>query len=190
MDGHVPSPVLHSFSAFALLQLSRDATEGRRVPIALLGALIFAANAPDLDFVAGIAAGAPRRFHRGASHSLFAAGIFGLGAFLVAKVAGWRSSRRFGVLMGLAFASHVFLDMLSPLGEPEQGVALAWPVLTERVSFPVRIFSAVRFDRTADSLLEGWLQVRNFLVVLSELVLVGVIWGLARLTRRTSRTGA
>lgn len=183
----MPSPVLHSFAGVALLTLTRDAAMRRRTHFPLLAALIFAANAPDLDFVAGILAGAPTRFHRGASHSLLLAVVFGLAAYLVARWSGFRSSRRFGVLMGLAFTTHIVLDMLSPLGDPRRGVQLAWPFLTERFSFPFRIFIGARYDPKAHGLLEGFMfQRHNWYVVVSEVLLVVVISGLAQLVRRNS----
>lgn len=188
---NVPSPVLHSFTGFVLDRITCDAPSRHRLHTLVPIALILAANAPDLDFVAGMLVGEPTRFHRGASHSLLLAGLFGLAAFVLAHWSGWWSPRRFGLLMCLAFTSHIFLDMLSPLGDPERGVALAWPLIDERYSFPVRIFLGVRFDPRTDDFLKGLVfQRHNFYVVMSEVVLVSLIWGLAQLARSRSPRGA
>ena len=190
MEQRVPSPLLHSFTGALLTRCVRD-VPSRRVQVVLLAALVFAANAPDLDFVAGVLTDAPTRFHRGASHSLLAAGLFGLGSYLLARWAGYRSSRLFGVLMGLAFTMHIVLDMLSPRGDPYRGVALGWPLLDERFSSPYRLFVGVRFDPRAGGFFGGLLRgdslYHNAYVVASEGVLVAVIWGMSRLRRSRSQ---
>jgi inner membrane protein len=174
---HVPTPVLHSFAGLALGKLIRDAPAAQRWQLVIPAAFLLAGNAPDLDFIAGMLIGDPFEFHRGASHSLTAAVIFGLGSFLAARLAALRSPGRFSLLMCTAYVTHIVLDMLSPLGDPERGVKVAWPFLSEQMSFPVRILIGVRFDPRAEGFWEGLLyQAHNFLVVASEILIVALIW--------------
>src|SRR5688572_10641137 len=93
----------------------------------LLGSL---ALLPDLDVVAfalRVPYAAPFG-HRGASHSLFAALLFGLAAALLAGALG-ANAKRVGVVTGLVVASHGLLDALTDGG---LGAALLWPFSDER----------------------------------------------------------
>ena len=182
----MPSPVLHS--VVGALFARRQSDQSRTASLVVLAALIFAANAPDLDFVAGILVDAPTRFHRGASHSLLATAGFGVLSYLAARLAGYRSATWFGVAMTLAFTSHLLLDMLSPRGDPYRGVELGWPLIDERVSSPYRLFVGVRFDPRSDSFVGGLLRgdylSHNLYVVATEVVLVAAIWGIRHGLRR------
>ena len=64
----MPSPVGHSIIAFTFYRLSARPHEplGWRK----LALYLFAANAPDLDFIPGLLIGQPDRFHHGAGHSV------------------------------------------------------------------------------------------------------------------------
>lgn len=184
MDRHVPLPVAHSFAGFLIARFMGAAGRARSTPVLLLGSLIVAANAPDFDFVPGILLGEPSRFHHnGVSHSLLAVGVFALAAWIVARWAGARSPLRIGLLMGLAFASHLVLDMLESWSDERSGVALGWPLVTKHLSFPFPIFFGIRFDPSAGSFIQGLLQQHNFLALGWELVVVGGIWALMRATR-------
>jgi membrane-bound metal-dependent hydrolase YbcI (DUF457 family) len=163
----------------------RDAPAARRWHLVVPATFLLAGNAPDLDFIAGMLIGDPFEFHRGASHSVTAAIIFGLGSFLAARLLAFRSPGRFSLLMSLAYVTHILLDMLSPLGDPERGVKAAWPFLSERMSSPVRIFIGVRFDPRAEGFWEGLVyQPHNFLVVATEILIVSLWFFWRPLNRR------
>gem|GEM_PF-2763000 len=70
----------------------------------------FAANAPDLDFLPGILIDTPFAFHRGLSHSLLAAVIFGATILLLTR---HRLERPWAVAGAATagYASHLLLDM-------------------------------------------------------------------------------
>ena len=79
-------------------------------PLALY---LFAANAPDLDFIPGFLIGDPNRYHHGVSHSIGFAVLFAL-AFSLVLVLVKRGSigRNFGTFFAL-YCSHIGLDYLS-----------------------------------------------------------------------------
>jgi len=92
----------------------------------------FAANAPDLDFLPGFLIDSPFAFHRGLSHSLFAAVIFGAIVLLLTR----RQLERPWAVAGAAtagYASHLLLDMPQiPVFWPMSFnfPALSWPSLS------------------------------------------------------------
>lgn len=179
----MPLPVAHSFAGLLIARLGGGA-ERARAPLLLVGGLIVAANAPDFDFVPGILAGDPSRFHHnGISHSLLAAMLFTAAAWLVARWAGARSPNRIGLLMGLAFTSHLVLDMLESWSDERSGVALAWPLVTRHYSFPFPLFFGIRYDPLAGGFIQGLLQPHNFLALGWEIVVVAGVWVLMRATR-------
>lgn len=105
----------------------------KRVPrrIALAGAII--AVVPDLDVVGrafGISADSLLG-HRGISHSIILAAVFGLTAALVTKL-GWQRSFPFLFLSAL---SHGLTDMLTDGGK---GIAILWPITEARIFAPFR----------------------------------------------------
>jgi inner membrane protein len=186
----VPSPVAHSLAGLALVRLSpylglgRDRSSlpqpgarasARREYLWYLGALIFASNAPDLDFIPGILVGDPGRFHHGPIHSLGVAVLFGSVTALLAHRAGVRSAFRFGLLMGLAFSIHLVLDMLSTDNSVRHGVSLFWPFLDQSLSLPYPIFIDIKRDTQATSFIQSLLMWHNVYAVLRELLVVGVV---------------
>lgn len=113
----------------------------------LMFAGVAAAIAPDLDVAAfklGIAY-AHELGHRGASHSMAIALVFGAMAALFS--AQLRSSPKTAFLfVAIAAASHGLLDMLTNGG---LGVAYFWPLSSERYFFPTRMIevSPLRLNR-------------------------------------------
>ena len=112
------------------------AAGGHRIPKRLVVAGAIAAVLPDLDVVAfrlGIPYGAPLG-HRGISHSLAVALLFGM---LAASAAPSLRSRRWlaFLFVALAAASHGLTDMLTNGG---RGVAFWWPLSDDRFFAPLR----------------------------------------------------
>lgn len=168
----MPSPLVHSLAGLALGRFSQPETT-RRERLLLSGALVFAANAPDLDFIPGILIGDPGRFHHGPAHSLFAAAMLGLGAALVVQRAGWNSPRRFGLLVGLAFTVHLLLDMLSTDNGIRHGVPLLWPY-DESLSLPFAIFLDIKRDTLVTSFVHSLLLKENIDSMVREVVVIGI----------------
>jgi membrane-bound metal-dependent hydrolase YbcI (DUF457 family) len=162
----------------------------RRSTLFQLGALVVAANAADFDFIPGILAGDPGRFHRGASHSFVAICAFTALALLVGRWIDRRSAVRFGLVLGLAFTGHLLLDMMSSWMDPHSGVAIAWPLSSYRLLSPFPIFIGISLAPGTHTFLEGVLHRQNFEAMAWELVVAGVIWGAVRLIRPARKRGA
>lgn len=94
-------------------------------------------NLPDLDFVAGLAAGDPDRWHHGATHSIAAALLVGAIGGMAFRSRG-RPFFRSALLTGSVYLSHVLLDLVTPQRASEgSGVALLWPVTSRRFSLSI-----------------------------------------------------
>jgi hypothetical protein len=196
----LPSPIGHSLVALGLLRVT-DAWQARRggapapgpaTPATrrerlwLLGALLVAANAPDFDFLPGILLGEPGLYHHGPPHSLAAAILAGGLAAGLARWLGLQSPRRFGLLVGLVFASHLLVDMMSTDRRFPIGVALFWPVYNEYLDFPFRIFLDIKRDPDASGFVTSLWMRHNAIAVVWELVVAATVIGAIRLTRLVS----
>jgi membrane-bound metal-dependent hydrolase YbcI (DUF457 family) len=129
------TPIGHLLAGAAIgAVLSR----GRDVPrAAAIGAL--AATAADFDFVLGLMLLDPSRFHHAQSHSLMFAIFAALLAILFVKEA----RLRWASLVGLAYASHLALDLLTFDDSPPHGIPIFWPWSTEGFHSPVTLFPNV-----------------------------------------------
>ncbi|MED5617693.1 metal-dependent hydrolase [Ideonella sp. BN130291] len=110
------------------------------VPRRLLIAGVMASAVPDLDVLA-FRFGVPYADawgHRGASHSLAFALLLGAVAWLGARAL-QATPRTAFLFIAIATASHGLLDMLTNGG---QGVALWWPLSSERLFFPWQVIEA------------------------------------------------
>jgi inner membrane protein len=152
LPGLMPSPVGHSVFGALCCKVAPAA----RVPRwAWYGLGLLAANAPDLDFLAGILVGDVNRYHRSASHSITAAVVFGVACWLIMRASRRtrESARALGVLSVLAYSSHLVLDALSQgsNGRPS-GQRLFWPFSTDLVFFGWAPIPAFHHGSAGDSL--------------------------------------
>jgi inner membrane protein len=180
----VPSPVFHSFAGLALARLLPGPVSARH-RLWLLGALVVAGNAPDLDFVPGILIGDPRYYHRGVSHTLIAVAGFTLAAVLLARWVKQRSPVQLGLVLGLAFLGHLLTDIFASWVDARSGVAIAWPLSDVRLISPVPLFIGISLAPGASNFFTGVMHWRNFEAMAWELLLAGAIWGAVRLIRPT-----
>jgi inner membrane protein len=108
-----------------------------------VGLFLLLAEAPDLDFLPGIIAGSPGRFHQGEFHSLgFALGL----ALGVGWAANWLRGYAFWPCGGVAFLlvfSHLALDFFTQDLRPPFGFPIFWPLTAERFLSPIPIFPHV-----------------------------------------------
>jgi len=120
------SPVGHSLAGYALYQACHGkgklARDWRKIVL-----YVFAANAPDLDFIPGIFMGNANRFHHGISHTLGFSLFFALFIYMIPR---FRTKKDFTIFFSLYF-SHVVIDFLSADNTAPFGVMLFWP-FTER----------------------------------------------------------
>jgi inner membrane protein len=134
----------------------------------------FAGAAADLDLLTVA--------HRGPTHSLGAAVLAGLAAWIVARALTREGAARWALAIGAAWASHVLLDALGTDTSPPYGVPAFWPVSDKWHETSVHVFAAIsrRYWRR-----EFWIG--NTLAVLRELlVLAPIVWLAIRTSTRAS----
>lgn len=194
----MPSPVGHSLGALALMGLVRRFGLVRRqtptpAPARLrldLGAqfalymwaalLVFAANAPDLDFVPGILLGEPDRFHHGPAHSLGGAVVFSALVWVLARKVRPRQALPIALLMGIGFMSHLFLDMCSLDTRAPNGVPLFWPFSSAYIMLPFPVFMDIQRNTAASNFFTSLLSRHNLQAITWEFVVMGLVLAIMR----------
>ena len=179
----MPSPVGHILLAFAISGVPKPRDVFTRWwPVLVL----FAAIAPDLDFLPGIVIGDPNRFHHGPTHSITAAVVFTVVIALL-----FRSlSKAQMLVLFLVYAGHVLADTLArDLGAP-YGVPLFWPFDSHYYIAPVTLFSNFSHGTHNDGLsgvIQDIFSVHNLWTVAIEIAILGpLLWLTERYRRRTS----
>jgi membrane-bound metal-dependent hydrolase YbcI (DUF457 family) len=130
----MPSPVGHALGGLtagwaveACLRTSRPPRAAAALAYATLG------MAPDLDLLLG--------FHRGPTHSLSAALLAGLAAFVLLR--GRSGAGRVAAACAAAWGSHVLLDWLGTDTSPPAGIMALWPWSRAYLEAPFQVFLAV-----------------------------------------------
>jgi inner membrane protein len=162
----MPSPVGHSLAGLAIYRIAPGVPG--LAPWRLLGVYVFAANAPDLDFVPGLLMGNPNRFHHGVSHSVGFALLFAIVAALVLR---WRERewrwRHFLVFLGL-YLSHLALDYLSEDTSAPRGLPMFWPVTDRYFISPVSVFSDIQRINSTGGFFPSLLSAHNVRAAMIE----------------------
>ncbi len=177
--------VSHSCFSYLVCRATGAASTPR---IGLVAATV--AVLPDLDFllIPVLPDLASFAFHRGPSHSLFMAVLMGF--LLGGLISRWvnLSWLRAGLLVGLAWFSHLVLDMCTGFG-----VALLWPYSHARSSFDLLfvvdlLASLPLIIATLCDLLYNWNRtVRRKTIAISGIVMWGV-YAASALTIRSAIT--
>lgn len=139
----------------------------------------FAANAPDLDFLYGLATGNINRYHPNPSHSILAALVFAvIAAMLLGRT--WAIRYRLTGLMVLLYGSHIVLDMFSESSPTRPGLQLFWPLFNEGFLSPWRPLRGILHGGSGGDL---FLTVRELLswhnlgaVALEAVVFLPLLW--------------
>ena len=177
----MPSPVGHVLFAFAISGVPKSREVFTRWwPVLAL----FAAIAPDLDFLPGMLIGDPNRFHHGPTHSITAAGVFTIVLALI-----FRSLSKVQVFFIFAiYLGHVLVDTLAAdLGAP-YGVPLLWPFDDQYYIAPVTLFSNFSHGAQGQGIagvIRDIFSMHNLWTVAIELALLGpLLWLTERYRRR------
>ena len=189
----MPSPVAHGLAGLVLASIVRSipvghpqlvpttgVAEPQRAALVLTGALMFAACAPDLDFLPGILIGNPDRFHRGPSHSLLIAMLVGVSTWLLGRFARLPEAGRIGVAMTLAVSSHAFLDMFTTDPLRFNGVPLLWPITGRHLMLPAPLFLNIERDPDAPGFIASLLLRHNVHALLRECLVMGALLAVGR----------
>jgi hypothetical protein len=174
----MPTPVGHALGGLAAAWFAESASGTRSwpatVPLAIACAAV--AMSPDLDILAGS--------HRTYSHSIGAAALAGIIAWLIARR---RTPRAAAVAIALtiavSYASHLLLDWLGKDSSSPPGLMALWPFSSRFYISGIDLFGEVsRRYWKPDEFIVG-----NFLVVGRELLIlmpfVALAWYLR--SRRT-----
>ena len=194
----MPTSVAHIITGYAALEAGTK--RSGRPGIFFLFLVVVVANLPDLDFVPGVLVGDAGLYHRGPSHSLFA-------AVLVAGLAGWAFGNRLGGARRvaswtfIAYASHLALDMLLP--DPSggsAGIPVLWPLLASEVGTPIPGLRVLDDLRTLTSVelqsgyFRGLLSLSGVRIFLLDAILVTPLiplaWGIQAHRRKSARRRA
>ena len=165
----MPSPVAHSIIGFTLFRVSARPNEPfdwRKLALCL-----FAANAPDLDFIPGLLSGQPDHFHHGASHSIALAVLFAIlfGVFShIMKIDSvqWTSP----VLLGL-YLSHLVLDCFSIDTAAPYGMPLFWPVSHTYYNAAIEFLPDIRRTNSSSDFFASLFSAHNLRSVCVEFLL-------------------
>jgi len=170
-------PIAHAAAGYLVQRAARRLPgEGRAWRRAAL--FMFIGNLPDLDFIVGFVLGRPGMLHRGVSHTVLAALVFGIGAG--ACVWWWRRERfaPAALAFGAAYLSHLVLDWMTIDTLPPAGGQFLWPLSDAYYIAPVTIFTEIHIDgRTRASFLESVLAWPTVVVLARELAMVTVVLG-------------
>jgi inner membrane protein len=171
----MPSPIGHSLMGYIICRATIRPIVSHHWK--LITFCVFAANAPDLDFLPGLLAGDLGRYHHGPSHSIAFAVFFGIlaGAFF--------SRRIYAFGMGFSlYLSHVLLDYLVQDPSPPLGVPLFWPFNHEYYMASFAFYRAFNYPGSlAEPIISTIFSFHNFLSMMTEVlfllpVLVFVSW--------------
>ena len=102
----MPLPIAHGLVGASLVALIRPSSESKNWKPLFWGFLL--ANSPDLDFAFAFLFGW-KNFHRGFSHSLLFAFLFGALIFVLLRRENWRIPLAYA----LAFLSHTLVDFIA-----------------------------------------------------------------------------
>jgi len=136
--------------------------------------LIFAANAPDLDFFWGAWMGDMNRLHHGPSHSIAAAFIFFVLVWLLLRV--FAQPRGLAITAGLAYASHLLLDMFTADRTPPYGMQLFWPFSDQYVLASKAYFQNIEHGDMGSTVLDALpaiFSAHNLTAIGFELLVLG-----------------
>ncbi len=108
-----------------------------------VGLYVFGANLPDLDFVPGILAGTPDKFHHGISHSIGFSIVFATVMMLFSIFNIFSSPLRVFIICFLLYFLHIFVDWLTYDTGAPYGLPFLWPFSHEDYIAKDTIFLAV-----------------------------------------------
>ena len=169
----MPSPLAHAavgyliYKAITLRRPSSVRVQGGHLPPVLMltvGMSVF----PDVDVLAGIAAGDIQAFHNAAMSSLAAAFLASLLAAALFSVK-YREKPFFPFAVAfLCYGIHLLMDFFTS----GRGVMLLWPFVTDRFVSPVKLFYGFHYS-------DGLLSLRHFWTALTEILFILFVFGAA-----------
>jgi membrane-bound metal-dependent hydrolase YbcI (DUF457 family) len=106
-------------------------------------------NLPDADFLLGFVTGHPGHYHRGVSHTVLAAAVFGAAA---GGLLAWRARDRWlpaAAMLAAVYGSHLLLDALTIDQRGPAGAQFFWPLSDAYWIAPFTLFTEIIIDGTS-----------------------------------------
>lgn len=169
-------PIAHATAGYLIHRLDRRRTDfdGWRRALAFM----VIANLPDADFLVGFAFGAPGALHRGVSHTVLAALVFGAAT---AAFAARRRRERFWsafVIFAAVYASHLLVDAFTVDARGPAGARFLWPLSQAYYISPVTVFHEILIDgRSRSGFLQSVLAWPTVVVLAREALIAAVLIG-------------
>lgn len=163
----MPTPVAHALAGTAVY-LAASGAGRRRKDLMLFAAAVVAACFADLDFGLNFLTG--ENYHHYFTHSIAFASLFTIGVYFFSRLRKRVAPARDAWILGLAYLTHIFLDMFSKDTSPPYGLELGWPFSD---AFTIAPFTV--FDDIWRGSLEQLLSLHNWLAVGREVLIVGPV---------------
>jgi len=138
----VALPIVHAAAGYLIQR--QDRALGRGLWPCAVAVLV--ANLPDFDFLVGFAVGEPGLYHRGFSHTVLAALLFGAVAGILYRMLTGASWLRGAVVFACIYGSHLLVDALTVDARAPHGAQFLWPLTDAYLVAPVAIFGEILVD--------------------------------------------
>ncbi len=138
-------PIVHGTAGYLIQRHNRTMRTG----VWSVLAAVLVANLPDFDFIVGFVLGKPGMFHRGFSHTVLAAVVFGLAAgtcYRLVTKSGWIKAT---VLFTSLYASHLVVDAFTVDARAPYGGQFLWPLSDAYIISPVPLFGEILVNGSA-----------------------------------------
>jgi inner membrane protein len=168
----MPTPVGHMLAGVGVYV---SCTNGRGIDRPLLLASVGAACFADVDFGLSFLAG--ENLHHYFTHSLGFAALFTVGAAIVLRLVRRERPSFDTLVLGLAYLSHLGLDLLSKDNAAPYGLELLWPFSDRFVISPVQVFDDI-WRGTFPKLfgLHNWIAVGKEIAIVGPPVALLLLW--------------
>jgi inner membrane protein len=176
----MPSPVGHSLAGYIIYRATGQLIGLPRWQ--LLGLSLLSANLADLDFIPGLLADDPNRYHHGISHSIGFAALWAVACSLWLALAKKAAVRRTLPLFFALYGSHLALDWLSIDTSAPHGAPFLWPLNDAYYIAPFVFWPDIRRANSLGTFLPSLFSQHNLwavsvecLVLLPVILLMGVL---------------
>lgn len=184
----MPSPVGHSFAGYIIYRATGQFDGLKRWQFLVLS--LVTANVPDLDFIPGLLAGDPNRYHHGISHSI------GFAALWAAACSLWLAlarrvplGRTFAVFLAL-YGSHLALDWFSIDTSAPFGIPFLWPLSHRYYIAPFVFWPDIQRANSVGTFLPSLFSVHNLWAVSVECLVLLPTVILMRLLTNSANSSA
>ena len=133
----MPSPIAHGLAGLTVHILASKNREELKDPWRI-GVTVGAALLPDVDLLFKFIDGT--NHHNNETHSIGFALLAAAAGALAFRLSGWRRPLALGLAVGLAWASHVLLDVLNLDTHPPIGALALWPFSEAYFKSPFLLF--------------------------------------------------